>query len=253
MKNSTLKLVASAILASFTILANATNYYASPTGTGTGTIDDPCSLTSGVSKATAAGDTLFLRGGQYDLSSKVSFNNSGTSTARIAYFAYPDETVIVDFRTQVYGERGFQVNANYLHFKGIQIQYSGDNGMHITSNYNIIEECTFYRNCDTGLQITGNTDAYGISTGGVGNLIKNCDSYENFDYKTMGSGTLSDGTPYTYSDFGGNADGFADKLFDNTTDSNTYEGCRAWSNSDDGWDMYNRKGITYYKKLLVLC
>ncbi len=233
MKNFTFKTLALVLLSSFATLSNATNYYASPTGTGTGTIGDPCSLTSGVAKATTPGDTLFLRGGQYDLTTKVDFKSySGNSSARIAYFAYPGETVVIDFRGQVYGSRGFQVDKDYLHFKGLRIQYSGDNGMHITSNNNIIEECTFYRNCDTGLQISGS------STGGVGNLIKNCDSYENFDYQT---GTLA------AADFGGNADGFADKLFDNTNDTNIYEGCRAWNNADDGWDMYNRKGITHYK------
>ena len=39
-------------------------------------------------------------------------------------------------------------------------------------------------------------------------------------------------------DFGGNADGFCDKQF--TGGGNTYINCRAWNNSDDGWDLYKR-------------
>ena len=38
--------------------------------------------------------------------------------------------------------------------------------------------------------------------------------------------------------FGGNADGFADKQF--TGAGNHYIGCRAWNNSDDGWDFFQR-------------
>lgn len=228
MKKTIAKLILSVLTSGICSLAFATNYYASPTGTGTGTLADPCSLVSGVAKVTTPGDTLFLRAGQYNIGSKISFNKVGTANARLAFFAYPGESVIIDFRTQVYGERGFQVNSNYLHFKGLTIQYAGDNGMHIISNYNIIENCVFHANSDAGLQITGS------ASGGVGNLIKNCDSYDNFDYKTGGLAAA---------DFGGNADGFADKLFDNTSDTNTYEGCRAWNNGDDGWDMFNRRGI----------
>lgn len=233
MRKTLLKLTFVVLLSGISTFLLATNYYCSPKGTGAGTsYSSPCSLTNGLSLVTdGSPDTLFFLGGTYNVGSKISFNKAGTSTARLAYFAYPGESVIFDFRTQVYGERGFQVNANYLHFKGITIQYAGDNGMHIISSYNIIENCVFHANSDAGLQITG-------TTGGVGNYIKNCDSYDNFDYKTGG---------VTAADFGGNADGFADKLFDNTSDTNIYEGCRSWNNSDDGWDMYNRKGITVIK------
>ena len=52
------------------------------------------------------------------------------------------------------------------------------------------------------------------------NKVINCDSYYNVDPGQ------------------GNADGFAVKL-DVGTD-NSYSGCRAWQNSDDGWDGYMR-------------
>ena len=52
----------------------------------------------------------------------------------------------------------------------------------------------------------------------------NCDSHHNFDYQNAG----------------GNADGFADKQGDACA-GNVYIGCRAWNNSDDGWDSYQRE------------
>jgi len=225
------KLLLVLCLSGISTIATASNYYASPSGTGIGTFADPTSLTTGLSKLTVGNpDTLFLFGGIYNQSAKISLTKSGTASARLAIFAIPGDTVIIDFRNQVFGVRGFEVSGNYIHVKGLTIQYAGDNGMHITSNYNIIENCVFHANCDAGFQISGS------SSGGVGNVIKNCDSYDNFDYETGG---------VTAANFGGNADGFADKLYDNTSDVNTYIGCRSWNNSDDGWDMYNRRGITH--------
>ena len=60
----------------------------------------------------------------------------------------------------------------------------------------------------------------------------NCGSYENAD---LGAGTSS---------FGGNADGFSPKL--DVGDSIIFRGCRAWTNSDDGWDGYLKTTGTVY-------
>jgi len=68
-----------------------------------------------------------------------------------------------------------------------------------------------YNNNDTGIQ---------ISNGGSYNLVLNCDSYMNNDPLTNGE----------------NADGFAAKL--GIGPGNIFRGCRAWNNSDDGYDMY---------------
>lgn len=230
MKKIILKLILSALLTGLSSLAFAAKYYAAPNGTGTGTsLSDPCEITSAWGKLSSPGDTLFLRGGVYYINSKQSINKTGSSDARICIFAYPGETPILDYSGQAYGDPGISLasTSSYMHIKGITIRYAGDNGILNQGNNTIIENCTFYGNCDTGLQ---------HKLGG-GNLIKNCDSYANFDYK---SGTLA------VPDFGGNADGFADKQFTNTN-PNTYDGCRAWNNSDDGWDFFQRVGHTYIK------
>lgn len=213
----------------------ATNYYSSPDGTGDGlSISTPCAITSAWGKLTTPGDTLFLRGGIYYINAKQSINKTGTADNRICIFAYPSETPILDFSGQPYGSSnpGISLNSgsSYMHIKGIVVRYAGDNGIINNGNYHIIENCVFYGNCDTGLQ----------HKEGGGNLIKNCDSYNNFDYQTGGTGAA---------DFGGNADGFADKQFTNTN-PNTYDGCRAWNNSDDGWDLFQRVGNVIIKNCI---
>jgi len=203
------------------------SYYVSPTATssGTGTNVNPYTLSVALSKALVAGDSLILRGGQYDFSAKVSVTKNGTASQYIHIVNYPGEMPVFDFRTQAYTNAGLSISGSYIHIKGITVQGAGDNGFYVTGNYNFLEQCIARWNCDSGFQLKTGTN----------NLVVNCDSYENFDYKT---GSIS--SP----DFGGNADGFADKQYTNTSGSNKYKGCRSWSNSDDGWDLFEKIGNT---------
>lgn len=209
------------------ILANASGkkYYASPSGIGEGlNYGDPCALTSGLSKI-SNGDSLFLLGGRYDISSSITIQKAGTSeAARTFVGACPGEKPIWDFRNQTHGNNGVTLKNNYIHVKGITIRYAGYKGLINSGSYNLMENLDVYGNCDTGIQ----------QKGGNNNTILNCDSHENFDYITMSG---------DYCDYGGNADGFADKQYTNSP-GNTYIGCRSWNNSDDGWDFYQRIGGT---------
>ncbi|MBQ0062546.1 MAG: DUF4990 domain-containing protein [Prevotella sp.] len=197
--------------------AGAKTYYCSPTGGGAGdSYSTPCSFTSGISKL-VAGDTLFCLGGQYDLKSTVSFTKNGTAQKKVCIYNYPGEKPIFDFRKMAYGSRGIQVKegSNYVHIKGLTIRYTGKNGLHNSGSHCTFEQLDVYGNGDTGIQMKAGGD----------NTIINCDSHDNFDYQLA-------------NDFGGNADGFADKQY--TGGTNTYINCRAWNNSDDGWDLYER-------------
>ena len=205
----------------------AATYYASPDGAGDGSFASPCSFATGLKKLKNPGDTLYLFSGQYDLGNTAVQNLNGSASKRIVISGYEPinrsgkYAAILDFRTTPYGTRGLQVKSttSYLHIKNLTLRYSGKNNLHNEGSYNLFENLDIYGSADTGCQMKN----------GGNNIIKNVDSHDNFDYETM-SGTTAN--------FGGNADGFADKQF--TGDGNHYIGCRAWNNSDDGWDFFQR-------------
>ena len=209
----------------------ATNYYASPSGKGDGTnVDKPTSFANGLKKLSAPGDTLYLLSGQYDLQTIDIKNLNGTAEQRIVISGLEGVNsegsydAILDFRTTAYGKRGIQVanSCSYIHIKNMTLRYSGKNNLINYGSHNLFENLDIYGSADTGCQMKE----------GGNNIIKHVDSHDNFDYELDKSGNL------TQCDFGGNADGFADKQF--SANGNHYIGCRAWNNSDDGWDFFQR-------------
>lgn len=210
------------IVLSATCSLHAATWYASPSGNGNGkTYDRPCSFANGLKNLSNPGDTLFLLGGQYNLDNTKIQNKEGNSKACIVIAGYKGEKAILDFRTTPYGTRGLQIanTCNYIHIKDITLRYSGKNNLYNEGSHCIFENLDIYGSSDTGCQ---------MKVGGY-NLILNCDSHDNFDYQLGGTSAA---------DYGGNADGFADKQHSGAP--NTYIGCRAWNNSDDGWDFFQR-------------
>lgn len=221
----TLVLFTSALLCA---TMTAATYFASPEGGGNGSsINSPTTFSSGLKLLKNPGDTLYLLSGQYDLGNTAVQNLNGTASKRIVISGYEPinrsgkYAAILDFRKTPYGTRGLQVKSTttYLHIKNLTLRYSGKNNLHNEGSYNLFENLDIYGSADTGCQMKN----------GGNNIIKNVDSHDNFDYETM-SGSQAN--------FGGNADGFADKQF--TGAGNHYIGCRAWNNSDDGWDFFQR-------------
>lgn len=173
------------------------------------------------------GDAIYVRSGTYALSATVNITRAGTAVRHMVLSVYkPDlksaksrpvfDCSSMDMNSN---NRGFFLsNANYWDIYGIIIKNAGDNGMYVTGSANTtITFCDFIRNRDTGLQLAGG--AHDIQ-------VINCDSYENADWGSNPRAT------------GGNADGFAPKM--DVGDNILFRGCRAWGNSDDGWDGYIR-------------
>ena len=214
-----LTLVAAVLLA---ISVNAATFYASPNGSGDGkSYANPTSFSGGVSKLKNPGDTLYLLGGTYEFTDKFSVNKQGSAAQRIVIAGYPGEKAILDFHKVAYGTRGLTIHSDalYVHVCDLAIAWSGKNNLYCEGSYCLFERLDIYGSADTGCQMKK----------GGNNVIKDVDSHDNFDYETMSGSTAN---------FGGNADGFADKQF--TGAGNHYIGCRAWNNSDDGWDFFQR-------------
>lgn len=169
-------------------------------------------ISKGLTALGANTGTLYLRAGSYPSTSQINLSKSGQADNLINIFAYNNEKVVIDFTGN--SSDGFRISGSYYHLKGLDIRNAGHFGINISGNNNIIQNCII-RNCSaTGLHITGS-----VAPGPSGNLVLNCDSFYNFDPP-----------------IGENADGFAAKWI--VGPGNIFRGCRAFNNSDDGWDLW---------------
>ncbi|MFD2706657.1 right-handed parallel beta-helix repeat-containing protein [Salibacterium lacus] len=173
-----------------------------------------------------AGDTIYLRGGTYQLGETIDLEADGTSSEGYHLLAYDGESPILDFSEMEDddGNRGIEVHGDYWHLKGFTVQGAGDNGMFVDGSNNLIEELDVRENQDSGIQ---------LHTGASDNTVRNVDSYYNYDP----------------GDHGENADGFAAKF--DTGSGNVFEGCRAWNNSDDGYDFWKANAAITVKDTWV--
>ena len=186
--------------------------YVAPDGddTNAGTIDKPLKTPQKAITKMTSGGTILIRGGIYNLTTQVKSNTAGTAANYCKFWAYPGETPIFDFTGL--NDRGVYISKDYWHVRGIEVRFAGSNGICISScGFNIIEGCVTHDNGLEGTKLTGSAHD---------NLVINCDSYRNYDAKNHGE----------------DADGFAAKSGVGT--GNVFKGCRAWLNSDDGWDFY---------------
>lgn len=241
-----------AIFSMLTISVQARTLFVATTGndTNAGTESAPfLNIQKAVDEA-VPGDLIYLRGGTYMLTKRVKIEKAGTADKRICLWGYPGERVIIDGSAEVVASvnefkqaRCIYVNhfGNYWHFKNLELCNAKDNGMKLEGSYCIVENCKFHDNNDTGLQLgmykdfsIEETQSFPISgepafNPGYSyckyNVVINCDSWYNYDSKS-----------FSGSDDGGDADGFACKLFPGP--GTEFHGCRAWNNSDDNWDLY---------------
>jgi Right handed beta helix region len=228
-------------------LARASEYFVATTGSDAnqGTIEKPFATIQRAQAAVGAGDTVFIRGGTYVMTEEqvarrrgiwadVTFlEKSGTPGRPINYWAYRDERPVFDFlRVKPAGVRidAFYVSGSWLHIKGLEVV-----GVQVTlrghtqsicfendGSHNIYERISMHDGQAIGI----------YSVKGSDNLFLNCDAYRNHDF------TSEDGK-------GGNVDGFGCHPPKGGT-GNVFRGCRAWFNSDDGFDCIGaREPVTF--------
>lgn len=223
------------------IMLNAKKYYVATNGNdaNAGSIDSPFATLARAQSETAPGDIVYIRGGRYTIKESqimgekeniyacvFLMDKSGTDNEhRICYFGYPGERPVFDLsHVKPAGKRisVFYVSGSYLHFKNIEVV-----GTQVTIVGHTQSECFSNRGGNNNIyENLSMHDGMGIGfylVKGAGNLILNCDAYNNYD-------TVSDGGK------GGNVDGFGGHP-DNNGSGNVFRGCRAWWNSDDGFDL----------------
>jgi hypothetical protein len=218
-------------------VARAT-YYVAPTGddAAAGSIAAPFATIAHAQSVAAPGDTVYLRGGRYaysngttacasqtDAIAAIELSKSGAPGSPIAYLAYATEKPVFDFSgiKDSCRVKGFLVSGSWLHLRGLEVTGVPQNndlnheswGVWVSGSNDVFELLDLHHNMGPGLFIQD----------GGGNLVLNCDSHENYD-------------PLTSNGAGQSADGFGCHIAAGGT-GNVFRGCRAWWNSDDGWDF----------------
>jgi hypothetical protein len=120
----------------------------------------------------------------------------------------------------VAGTAGVVHGGDHWYFAGFDVTNSADGqkGFQVSGNYNVLDQIHAYRNGNTGIQISRYSGKDLFPDWPAHNLILNCTSYGNADPGHQ------------------DADGFAAKL--TVGEGNVFDGCVAYNNADDGWDMY---------------
>ena len=228
-------------------IVHAADWYVAPAGddTAAGSIEHPFLSIQRAQKSAAPGDTVLIRGGTYvmkesqiahrrrNFASITDLDKSGAQGKPITYRAFKDERPVFDCsQVKPAGMRvhAFSVSGSWLHFIGIEVT-----GVQVTikthtqsicfesnGSHNIFERLSMHDGQAIGIYHVRGSD----------NLFLNCDAWNNWD------NTSENGK-------GGNTDGFGCHP---TTGSagNIFRGCRAWFNSDDGYDCISaRESVTF--------
>lgn len=259
--------------------AFSAKYYVAPTGndTNSGTIQQPFLTIQRAQTAVSAGDTVWVRGGTYLMNNTnisghstaaagsyiyiTLLNKSGSAAAgRINYWAYPGERPVFNYASvdpnvtntntttnptavvAPYRVSAFEVTGAYIHLRGLEVV--GVRVPRVASTVNTLSIC-FSQSGAGGNNIYERLsmhDGQAIGfylTRGLNNLILNCDAYRNNDDINTPNST---GTAN-----GGNVDGFGCHPNQLTYTGNVFRGCRAWQNSDDGYDCISAFAATTFE------
>jgi hypothetical protein len=231
------------LLCAITLTAvHAKNIYMATDGSdnNSGSLTSPYATLGKVQSVVSAGDSVFIRGGTYKITEDqiartggiwayvFDMNKSGTSSRRTYYGGYCSERPVFDLSDVKPANLRiivFYVSGSCLHFRNFEIV-----GTQVTIAGHTQSEC--FRNDGGNSNIYENISMHdGKAIGfylvrGKNNLVLNCDAYNNWD-------DVSENRK------GGNVDGFGGHLISPASTGNVFRGCRAWNNSDDGFDLIN--------------
>ena len=215
------------------LAAHADVLYVAPDGSdqNAGTEGAPFATLTRAQTSANPGDTVYLRGGTYAFRSDSAANGvlldkSGQAGKPIRYLAYAGERPVLDFANMTAKARitGIRVTASWLELKGLELKgvpqrINTENeswGIYNTGSHNVYEALDIHHIMGPGLFIAQGSD----------NQVLQCDSHHNYD-------------PMSKAGDGENADGFGCHA---SGGNNVFRGCRAWWNTDDGYDFISAKG-----------
>lgn len=226
------------ILLTLTFTVAARTFYVAVDGNdeNPGTKEQPFAGIMRAQEAVLPGDTVFVRGGKYVMNENQiarvqriwafvhDLRKSGEPDKRIHYFAYPGEKPVFDFSGVKPANKrimAFNVTGSWIHFRGLSVTgvqvtiltHTQSECFHNEGSHNIYEQLSMFDGQAIGFYLNK----------GSHNLVLNCDAWNNADYTSEGGR-------------GGNVDGFG--FHGGPGDvGNVIRGCRAWFNSDDGYDL----------------
>ena len=209
--------------------------YVTPEGsdTGNGSRQNPLSLTQALRYA-YAGQTIVLAPGTYSFERGLTIPKgvNGTRENPIQLIAEKNpenKRPVLDFKGT---GNGMTLFSHYWVLRGFDVTNSAamQKGLQISGNHNLIEEIHAYRNGNTGIQISGSSNDP-FEAWPAHNLVKNCTSFENADPGFE------------------DADGFAAKL--TIGEGNVFDGCIAYHNADDGWDLFAKNETGSIGKVVI--
>lgn len=203
---------------------HASHYHAAPDGKPDNTGLTPSAPLGAVTALLRlrAGDTLSLAPGTYTIprdaaaANTIKLSENGTASKPIAVLSKGPGRAVFDFSYPAleWEQDGYGIllTGDHWYFRGLDITRAGYQGVYVTGSHNTFVNCSFYENRNTGFE---------INEGGAYTEVIGCDAYRNYDPKKSG----------------GMADGFAPKQTQGP--GNRFSDCRAWENSDDGFDTYD--------------
>ena len=233
-----------AILTLLTAIVTATDakvIYVAPQGddAAAGTIDAPLATLPAAYRLTEGGDTVCFRGGTYNVTDSqvmkikgvyafvFALEKAGTAEHRTCYMGYPCERPVFDFSALMLDGKhrfaAFYLGADYVHLRnfdivGVPVRIKGHTQSECVSarrgSHCIVEDIAMHDGMAIGY----------YQKRGSHNLVVDCDAYNNYD-------------DYSEGPYGGNVDGFGCHVFDTFEVGNVFRRCRAWRNSDDGFDL----------------
>ncbi len=219
-------------------LAPAAEYFVAPDGAdeNPGSKEKPFATLQRAQQAAEPGDTVVMRGGTYKIREAliarqnrlyayvIDLHKSGRSDAPITYQAAKGEQPVFDFSEVKPPNRrvaAFYVPGSWIRLQGLEVI-----GVQVTIRRHTQSICFYNDGSHNVFERLSMHDGQAIgiySVRGSHNLFLNCDAYRNHD------STSENGR-------GGNVDGFGCHPWPGAV-GNVFRGCRAWLNSDDGFDL----------------